>query len=708
MKHHLTRRTAALVLLAAAPLGAWADQHAPRARDDVELNELYDDAAMVSIAAGKKQTLQLAPGSATVITAAAIKAMGATDLAQALQAVPGLYVSVETQGYTPVYAFRGIFSGLNPEVLMLLDGTPLNSATVGNRGQGLRWFPVENIARIEVIRGPGSALYGANAFAGVINVITRSFDQAEPDFAGVRVGSWNSREAWLRYQFERAGFMVSAYLQLLGTDGPHESIQKDLQSLLDATFATHASLAPGPLSLAAHGSIAQVNLAYGDWLAKLNYRRDASGLGPGIAEALDPAGTVQTSRLFATLAYRHQHWRDWEFGAELELARLTQYASPNDPRVLPPGTLGGAFPDGVIGNPTWSERHAGGQFNGVYGGLGNHQFLFGAGYRSENLYKATERKNFGVALLAGAGPALVPLPSGVVETAGNPALVYLLPMRRGIAYAYVQDEWRVAPDWMLTAGLRQDRYTDFGNSTNPRAALVWSPTLDLAVKLLYGRSFRAPSFVEEYPGINPTNRGNPGIQPETMATRELIFDWQPLPLLHGGLTLFRYREADIIRFVANRDPSSGATAQNTGAQRGAGAELSFDWRRASSLHVDGSLSLQRAVDPATGKDAGLAPQRRLFLRASRAMGGDWELGGSANHVAGRLRQPNDTRPPIADYTLVSLVLRRSHLPAHCELRVGVGNALNRDVREPSLAPGNIPFDLPMPRRNFYAQLERLF
>ncbi|CAK0780863.1 hypothetical protein CCP3SC15_810013 [Gammaproteobacteria bacterium] len=79
---------------------------------------------------------------------------------------------------------------------------------------------------------------------------------------------------------------------------------------------------------------------------------------------------------------------------------------------------------------------------------------------------------------------------------------HLLPHQRRVDYLYAQDEWNLARDWTLTAGVRHDRYSDFGSTTNPRLALVWDATLNLTAKLLFGQAFRAPSFTEQY-GINP-------------------------------------------------------------------------------------------------------------------------------------------------------------------------------------------------------------
>ncbi|MBK9345324.1 MAG: TonB-dependent receptor plug domain-containing protein [Burkholderiales bacterium] len=168
------------------------------AEDEAELALAYGDKDFISLATGSKQLVSRAPAVATVITAQDIAATGARNVDEALQALPGMHVSVGYL-YDPVYAVRGLHTKYNPEVLMLFNGVPITSPYFSNRGDGWNTMPAENIARIEVIRGPGSALYGADAFTGVINVITKTSADVGGTVVGSRLGSYNSREAWVQH-----------------------------------------------------------------------------------------------------------------------------------------------------------------------------------------------------------------------------------------------------------------------------------------------------------------------------------------------------------------------------------------------------------------------------------------------------------------------------------------------------------------------------
>ncbi|MFA7239520.1 MAG: TonB-dependent receptor [Sulfuricellaceae bacterium] len=709
-------------LIAAALAVAWAciTVAAPVSEEE-ELALVYGDKATVSIATGSSQPLRRAPSVASVITAEDIAAMGAKDLDQVMETVPGVHVSRTANFYVSTYTIRGIYGNpTNPQVLMLQNGMPTSSMYRGDKGNSLGAPPLENVARIEIIRGPGSALYGADAYSGVINIITRTAaDTAGTEF-GVRGGSFNSKDAWVQHGGKLGDIDVAAYLRAGRSDGSKGLITADAATRLDKIFGTHTSLAPGTLNTGYNAVEASLDFGYHKWRLRTGYKlRDNVGTGAGVSYALDPVGKEKVEHINADLSWNDVKFtRNWGLGFTGSYLHHTEQTThydlypPNtqfptqivtDPAVAallgvavgapaPSGTFSAA---GMVGSPGRWERQMRASGYATYSGFADHSLRFGLGHEDLNLYQVRTVKNF---WLSANG---TPVPTGPVidYSAIQP---HQLPHRRLNDYFYAQDEWSFARDWTLTAGLRHDNYSDFGATTNPRLALVWDATLDLTAKLLYGQAFRAPASVEQF-GVNPTGNGNPNLKPESTKTLEAAFSWQARKDTQVNLSLFRYAMKDVIRPVVNTIPGSGFTFQNTGKQHGSGMELEATWDASRTLRLTGNYSWQQSIDEATHADAGYAPHHHVYAKADWRVTGNWQISPQINWVADRKRAAGDTRPQVPDYTTVDLTVRNTRFNNPWNFSASVYNLFNARVLEPTLNDGRIPNDLPMAPRSLYVQ-----
>ncbi len=671
------------VVLAAASSGVSA-----ASTDEEDLARAYGGEEMVTLATGRRQALSRAPSIATVITADDIRAMGAVDLDQVLAAVPGLHTSYSPLGYNPVYVMRGIVSDFNPQMLVLINGIPATNLYLGDRSQGWGGMAVNNIARIEVIRGPGSALYGADAFAGTINIVTKTAADIGGTETGARAGSFNTREAWLLHGGRWGGFDASLSLEWRATGGQKRTIDADAQSFYDARFGTRASLAPGPVNAQRDAVEARLDLSRTDWRLRLGYqgRRDI-GTGGGYGQALDPAGRGGSDRINADVTYDKKGFSDnWDVTAQLSYFDVsTKY----DLTLFPPGAFNNAFPTGMTGNPDVYERHARLSAVGVYTGIARHRIRLGAGFNNGELYKVRESKNFD-AIFNPIGP--------VIDVSNDPSLVFIRPHNRQVVYALAQDEWSFARDWSFTGGVRYDHYSDFGSTTNPRLALVWQTRYNLTTKLLYGRAFRAPAFAELYNINNPVALGNPSLKPEAIDTVELAFDYQPTGDVTTRFNVFRYEMKDIIRFVP------GAPAVNRGGQDGHGLEWELRWAASRSVDVKANYAWQRSTDNLTDQAVAGAPGQQLYAQADWRFLPGWHINTQVKHIMDRVRAVGDSRPSVPDYTLVNVTLRRKEIARAWDVALLAHNLLNADAREPSPAPGFIRYDLPLPGRTVYLEV----
>lgn len=704
--------------------------------EEEDLALVYGDKETVSIATGTKQTVRRAPSVTSVITAEDIKAMGATNLDEVMESIPGVHVNRSASSYFSIYTIRGMGNTptVNPQVLMLQNGIPTSSAWRGDRGQSVGAPLLENIARIEVIRGPGSALYGADAFSGVINIITKNAATASGTEVGVRLGSFNSRNIWVQHGSRHGALDVAAYLQVGRSDGTNQTLAADAATRLNRAFGGTSSLAPGSLNTGDEVVDAQLDLGYDKWRLRTGIKQRTADTGAGISYALDPVGSEETRRINADLSWNDDNFTpNWGLGftagyvQQIEDNSYQMYApgtnfppytvsatTPAGIRALlgPVGTTVRTFTNGMLGMPGRWERQFRVSANATYNGFAGHNIRLGLGHEDLNMYQIRTVKNFWLRTDSAAALIGVPVPTGAVIDYGV-LQPHQLPHRRFNDYAYIQDEWNFARDWSLTAGIRNDNFSDFGNTTNPRLALVWDASLDLTAKLMFGQAFRAPSFNEQY-GVNPTGDGNPNIKPEKIRTIETAFAWQARNSLKLNLNLYHYTMKDTIRPVT-KPGGIGAQYTNTGQLHGSGMEVEAVWDASRNLRVTANLALQESIDESTNTDAGYAPRKHAYARADWRMADNWMLSPQLNWVADRRRVKGDTRPQVPDYTTFDLTLHNSREKKQWNFAVTARNLFNATALEPTLyvaPPGNlpayptaaIPGDLPVAPRSLWLQV----
>ncbi len=165
-----------MLVAASTPIAAFADELTPAETNEIDLFKLSDELAKeTNIASGRTEKVEETPGVVTIITREEIINSGARDLIDVLQLVPGFSgVGVDVEGVTD-FGFRGIWAH-EGKILFMIDGEPMNELLYDDNELG-HHYSLEQIERIEIIRGAGSVLYGGWAELAVINVITRSAKQ---------------------------------------------------------------------------------------------------------------------------------------------------------------------------------------------------------------------------------------------------------------------------------------------------------------------------------------------------------------------------------------------------------------------------------------------------------------------------------------------------------------------------------------------------
>lgn len=679
--------------------------------EDEEFEGFYDDEDFVSISTGTKKSLPRAPSVASVITAKKIKQMGFRTLSEVLATVPGLHVSFSSELLAPKFIIRGITSAFNPQALMLVNGTPISSLARGDRHAVWGEFPVAAIARVEVIRGPGSALHGADAFAGVINVITKTYDDIKQTEVGVRAGNFNTKNIWAQSAVAFGELKVALSAEFMNTDGHDSTINSDAQTNLDANFvnAPAASLAPGQVNVGFKGYDLRTDLSYGDLTLKVGYQdRTNVGSGQGLSNALDPHGKFASDKVLINLNYITKITDFWDVDLRLSHYRsnqtIDQYLW-----LLPPGAFDGAYPEGFSGNPSWFEKNqiAKGRF--TYSGLSRQTITFGGGFRNEDLYRVLTRKNFGP---NGFIPDFAEFSSRIAADKND---IFLPEAERQSYFAYVQDEVQMAPDWELTVGLRYDHYSDFGTTINPRLALVWATNRNLSTKFLYGKAFRAPTFVDIHIANNPLTLGNKGIQPESISTYEVAFNYQFSPQVHIDLNLYYLAINDAIDYVPDIGKAT-ATAQNVGELNGRGLELEMNYKVTDTFRLLTNYAYQNVENQNTNDDLGDSPNHQAYTQLIWSVDDSIDFNTEVRYIGQQKRNSRDIRAPTDSSVSVAFSLNYHDLFDGVNLQLKINNAFDEDIREPSRGPAptavtptvSIAGDLPQAGRAFFISLQKTF
>lgn len=195
----------------------------------VSEKDFLGDVPVVLSVSRLPQRLDETPGAVTILDRQMIRMSGARDVADLFRLVPGFRVSSTFEGTAPQASYHTDSGDYSNHIQVMVDGRSVYSAfLVGSTGPGLQSVAIEDIERIEVLRGSNSATYGARAFLGTINIVTRDTADTQGAYASVSGGGNSIQDAMARFGWgdDRARFRLSADTRsdrgLLGTSGPDQ------------------------------------------------------------------------------------------------------------------------------------------------------------------------------------------------------------------------------------------------------------------------------------------------------------------------------------------------------------------------------------------------------------------------------------------------------------------------------------------------------
>ena len=524
---------------------------------DLSIEELAN--IQVTSVSKRSERLHEAPAAAFVITADDIRRSGAETLPEALRLAPNLHVA-RINGYAYSISARGMNSGasvLSNKLLVLIDGrsvyTPLFSGVFWDAQDVL----LEDIARIEVVSGPGGMMWGLNAVNGVINITTRSARETQGSMAALYGASDGGAGAAFRQGGTSAGGVAwRAFGKVTRrSDSERRGGGRIDDSLRRALVGARADWADGADAFSVLGNV---------YAGRLDQ--------PAPGELATPNGPAAFGRVRSDGANLTARWqRTLDDGASVALQAYLDHTIREAP-------------------PLFAERltSADLQFQHTLATHGRHDIMWGANYRN------------------------------TADRVSNSRWVAFLPAHTTQHWGsvFLQDEIALHDDWRLTLGGRAEYNHYTGIEWLPSARLSWRVSPQHALWASAARTVRAPARLDVdawVPGQPPfILRGGPEVRSEVANVLELGYRGQPAPALSYSVTLYHH-DYDHLRSQQRNASRAYVVFASLMEGSASGIEAWGNWQAMPRWRLSGgwtALHQRLRLKPGGNDVAGLSAARR--------------------------------------------------------------------------------------------------
>ena len=577
-----------------------------------------------------------APAAVAQITADDIRTYGYRTLGEIIAAMPGLYTSYDR--YFTYVGTRGFArpGDYNSRILLLIDGIRQNDAIFSQALVGSESpLDVDLIDRVEFVPGGGSSIYGANAFFGVLNVITKNGgDLGGGELAGA-VGSYRTGKARLSYgkaESNGSEWLVSASGYYQGGQDlyfpAHGGTARDLDR--DRSTSFFAKYTSDNLTLSA-----------------LVGSRNKQNPTASFDQAFNAPGSNSTDE---SAALAVQYRKTLNDSLHLTVRGNAQlYRNRGDfiydrpPRYINRDHAEGTLWDGEV------------QFTSTH--FAGHRIVFGLEHRRDDRVR---QRNYDV----------------------DPYVSYL--DRRDSAQTtgiYVQDEITFSERWLLNLGVRRDQPSEDAGATSPRLGLIFKPQPQTAFKLLYGEAYRPPNAFERYYATDTSGGflNSPDLKPEQLRSREFVIEHA---LSASQRIVFSAYRNDVQDLIAQKSDSAADRFYytNVGDIRSTGSEIRWQARLPHGLHARLSASWQRTEDQETGQRITNSPARQFKANLSMPFANEVWRAGLEVQAMSRRDTWQGTAPGFA---VTNLTFSAPRLTRNVELSASVYNLFDRRYYDPA-------------------------
>lgn len=524
-----------------------------------ELLELLN--TPVTGASKREQRILDSPQAIEVLTGEDIRQMGIYHLQDALKLMTSIDIMEADHGYS-ITGMRGVMQEGQPRtVQILIDGVPMYTPFVASNDLDNLPIPIDLIERIEVVRGPSSTLYGANAVVGVISITTRKQEEGVHGMGRISGADKKTGRGAARMEYQKGGFGILAGYQAFSFGNSDYATHVIGKPQTTITF-DGAEKGPGHQSDTSHQYAMYARSEYqkGDTHLRFSFGSSKKALQ---ASGLPPV-VYMGNRFFeldSLLASWRQSWAT-SFSTEVRLHRTINKIGAGASPVLAIVMADPAFKGSHYWGDTTSDQV---DIQANWAPMAQLNIVFGAD---------TRRLKFEKSLMVGIQEALEESASG----------------------AFASVDWKMAPSHNASLGFRAENESLGGSRLSPRFAYTWNPTSNSVLRLAYLTSSRSPQILEQrvtlivhaptLPGLPAVYQTlpNPELKPEKTTNWELGYR-QQLGMVTLDATLYQMKIKDIINNAITAITNLGlpapydklsrtdVTYQNIGSATNTGLEL---------------------------------------------------------------------------------------------------------------------------------------
>jgi iron complex outermembrane receptor protein len=442
----------------------------------VSEKDFLSDMPIVLSVSRLPQRLDETPGAVTVFDRDTIARTGARDVADLLRWVPGFQVNTAFESGAPLVSYHGAFNVYSSRIELLIDGRSVYSPyLMGSVGPGLQAVAIDDIERIEVLRGSNSATYGARAVLGVINIVTRHSADSLGARASVTAGGngiadvqasigWGGDKGTSRLTVDRRSDDG-----LDGSNNHNQVTRLNFRSDFNPSSRDEVQLRLGTLSIdVGKGTVGDISDALRDTLMRTNYAQ---------VDWLRSLGADED--LLVRLSHTRETYND-EFPYWLNAYGINDFLSIS--------SSGNSSSSSLLAQQTM-RRSA------------SLRWVWGGELRSERI----------------TSPALFNR---------NDA------MTTDFTRLFGNLEWRIKPTLLLNAGVMLENSSMSGESAAPRLMLNWQVTPEHTLRAGMSQAHRPPSTYEQHADVRYTwnthllrvvTVGNGQVAPEQLNSREISY-----------------------------------------------------------------------------------------------------------------------------------------------------------------------------------------